>query len=749
MAESTVVLRQSSDRTKSVNISSGIFWAVCGLAMELGAGASSVGASAAAAGLGFDKAVWVYAGGAVGAALHGFPIGFQGLSSLLIAFVGGFIPKVRYRWLNNLVKGFVAAAASFFPRLAEYDSPAELLSGIILAITSAIFAVCISVLYGRVKLRGFDGADSGDNALAAVIAAAAFMTLGRLDYPLLNIGSITAGFLLLAGTQHAIGYAVGVAALFGLCASGSVDVICAGAVCLAAVLSGSLGSFGKITRGIGFVFFGCALILSAGADGNHWKTITEMIIAAALYMAVPQKLLARAESDRADNSAALMIKERLCFAAGAFSGVNNGLEAAADTLERRYTENISAIADKAADKICRSCPNNMVCWSRKYELFHGEFNRLVKLIRTGAELTELSLSPPVAAECINKGGVISGIKKAYEQYLSASGRQLRTRELRRIFSEQLSVMSGILNDMGNSAGRVKSGSRIAERKAEKVLRDCGLTDPCAFVTFTKGNRLRLEAYAGGELNTDREYLGELLIRALGRQLDLPEICTSGNRVRVTAVQMSVMSAEIGAFQLCKGKNRVCGDCYDSFTDPNGILYVILSDGMGSGSRARIDSAMVCTMTAKLIKSGISLPAVLETVNTSLMVKSADESFATLDICRLDLNNGDCTIYKAGAAASYIKCSDRLLRTALSSPPAGTGGRISLPAQRFHVSVGDIIIMTTDGAAIDEEWLSRELSAEHEPPAAPRELSERIARAARCRDSGREDDISIITLAIGR
>ena len=161
------------------------------------------------------------------------------------------------------------------------------------------------------------------------------------------------------------------------------------------------------------------------------------------------------------------------------------------------------------------------------------------------------------------------------------------------------------------------------------------------------------------------------------------------------------------------------------------------------------SALACSLTSRLIKSGISLSAVLETVNTSLMVKSADESFATLDICRIDLNSGEAVIYKAGAAATYIKSGDRMSRAVLSSQPIGSGGSVTVPAQKFHVTAGDIVVMTTDGAFLDEEWLSRELSRELPAKGGPQELSERIAHAARSAENGREDDISIITVVIGR
>lgn len=740
---------QRVPKTKVNSIVAGALWAAGGLLMELGAGTAAVNSSSLAAGVTGGSGIWIYAGGIAGALLHGFPDGFRGIGGLAIVLAGRLIPRAKQLWLRCAVQGMIAAAATFFPACSEFRQPSELLSGIISAMTAGIFAVCVLLLYERITMRGFDAADGGDCALATAVTGIAFMTLGRLDYPPCNIGRLLAGFLMLAAADRkgaANSAVLGVAAMFGLCASGCIDMAGAGVVCFAAVLSCCLSKFGKITRAVGFVFFGCTAILAGEIINGSWRIFAELAAAGAAYAVIPSQFLGGKESDRADNTAGLVLKERLCFAAGAISGVNSGLEAAADTLERRYSVSLPQVADKAADKCCRSCPNNMVCWGQKYELFHGEFNRLVKQLRSGGEISEQSMSPLAAAECVNRSGVISGIRRAYEQYLLTSGEQQHIKELRRIYTGHLSSVSEILTDLGNTAGKIRTGSRTAERRAEKVLRECGLKNPAAFVTFSKGGRMRLEAYGTGELKSEREYLGELLIRALGRELDLPEVSGSGGRLRITAAERALMSAEIGACQLCRGKNRVCGDCFDSFTDPSGALYIILSDGMGSGSRARIDSALACSMASRLIKSGISLSAALETVNTSLLVKSSDESFSTLDICRLDLNTGECVIYKAGAAATYIKCADRMLRAVLSSPPIGSGGRVTVPAQKFHVSPGDMIIMTTDGAVLDEDWLSRELSHEH---GTAQELSERIAHAARNSENGREDDISVVAVTVGR
>ncbi len=725
-------------------------WAAAGFALELATDSRSIaaGGAALAAGLGGQRCLYALGGAAFGALLHGFseiPVRF---AALVIVLVSRAIPKVENRIVGGVVSFFSAAMAVFFSRLAEAAEPSQLLLTFIAAVTAGTFACCVHILSDTMRLRGFDTSEVRDCTLGAVICALAAMSLAGLDYYGFNIGRLTAVTFLLALTSRRGLISVTVAglpALFGLCAAAPETGRGAAAMLLGAAMSCCLTKFGKLTRGIGFLCFASMGLLISGAQGEPWALFAEMLIAGAVFVFLPLEKFGMGESEFSDKTVAMMLRERLCFAADAIAGVSSGLNAAAETLERRYSASFDSIADDAADRVCKSCPNNMVCWGEKYEIFHTEFDRLVRQLRSGNVLTEMSMSPLAAEECIARSSVIKAVNDAYSHYLSVTADERRVRELRRIYTEQLASVHDILEDMGYVAGRGGGKNRTAEKRTEKALSDCGLKDPVAFISHDRRGRLLLEAYGSGELRTDKEFLGELLISALGSEMELPEVSTGGGRVRVTTTERTQFSAQIGAFQLCKGKNRVCGDCYDTFTDPHGQLYIILSDGMGSGSRARIDSALACSMLSKLLKSGISLGAALETVNTSLMVKSADESYATLDICRIDLNTGECMVFKAGASTTYIKCADRLVRASLSSPPAGTGGKLTVPAQRFTVGNGDIIIMTTDGAAVDEEWLSHELSIRSDP----HELSEKIARTARSAENGRVDDISVIAVAVGR
>ncbi len=725
-------------------------WAGAGFLLELAAdgGTAAVGGAALGAGLSGVKRLYAIGGAAFGALMHGFPEALPRLASLIIVMATQLIPELKHTLADGIMHFFSAALAIFFSRLATAAEPSQLVTVFVAALTAGVFALCVNMLLSTVRLRGFDYSEVRDCTLAIGVSALAFMTLAALDYPAVNIGRIAAGFVTLSFSARrglSAAAVVGIPAVFGICAANAAVGVGGAVIVLAAAASGCFTKYGKITRAIGFVFFGCTAALISGEDADTWKLFADMVIGGGLFAAIPIEKIGVCESDFADKTVAMMLRERLCFAADAIAGVSSGLNAAADTLDRRYCATLEQVAEDAADRACKNCPNSMVCWGEKYELFHAEFNRLVKLTRSGAELTEQSFSPVIAQECISRPVVLRAIKAAYARYQSAASDERRIRELRRIYTEQLSSVHDILEDMGYSAGRGGGKNRTAEKRAEKALEECGIKNPTAFISHDRRGRLMLEAYGSGELRTEKEYLGELLITALGTELELPEVSGNSDRLRITTVERTVYSAEIGVCQLSKGKNRICGDCYESFTDPSGTLYIILSDGMGSGSRARIDSALACSMLSKLLKSGISMGAALETVNTSLMVKSCDESFATLDICRIDLNTGECMVFKAGAATTYIKCADRLVRATLESPPAGTGGRLTVPAQRFTVGSGDIIIMATDGAVLDEKWLSHELSSK----TGAQEVSEKIARPARAAENGRVDDISVIAVAVGR
>lgn len=727
-----------------------VFWTVAGLLLELGSSAFSPAPSGAAlaAALSGRSGVCVILGGVVGAVLHGFPIAFSGLLALALVFALKLIPDPKNYRLRAAVRSAGAGAAVLASRLGQAGNATELLWVILAGLSAAAFAACVCLMTDSVRRRGFDVTDTRDCALVCVITTMAFISLGALDYPALNIGRLLLGaVLLIVSARQGLGMcaAVGISGILGLCAN-SPRIGAGGAIFAFAAVTGMVfARYGKIARAVGYVFLCVTAALVTEIDEGSWRILAEAAASGIVFVLVPMGRARIADGEFADASVSYMLRERLNFASDAISAIGAGLRSAAETLDRKYKISPSEIPERAAERCCRSCPNSMICWGKNYDLFSGEFERLTGLLRAGASgAEELTLSPDCAKLCVNPSGVTAAIAAEFSRYVSVKAGERRIRELRRIYVDQLEGVRDILRDMASAKNEVKCACRYqaAERRAEKVLRDAGVELPQAFVMFDRRGKLRFEAYGSTEPRFTYEYLGTLLSQTLGRELETPQLSGGGGRYRFTAVEKTLLTAKIGAYQIPRGTNRVCGDCYEYFTDAAGVLYVILSDGMGSGSRARVDSAMACSVLSKLIKCGVSMKTALEIVNTVLMVKSADESFATLDICRIDLNSGEGAVYKAGAATTYIKTEDKLVRASLASSPAGLGGQLTVPVQKFTVGKGDVIMMMTDGVIPDEQWLSRELSQRVEP----NELSERIAKAARM-DRLKDDDISVIALVM--
>lgn len=107
-----------------------------------------------------------------------------------------------------------------------------------------------------------------------------------------------------------------------------------------------------------------------------------------------------------------------------------------------------------------------------------------------------------------------------------------------------------------------------------------------------------------------------------------------------------------------------------FRTGSGRMVTVLSDGMGSGGRAAVDGAMAVGLTSRLIKAGFGADSVLRLVNSALMVKSGDESLATLDVASVDLFTGRLESLKAGAAVSLLRSMGRVSRIEKASLPVG-------------------------------------------------------------------------------
>lgn len=196
----------------------------------------------------------------------------------------------------------------------------------------------------------------------------------------------------------------------------------------------------------------------------------------------------------------------------------------------------------------------------------------------------------------------------------------------------------------------------------------------------------------------------------------------------------------------KDGQTLCGDQAAVFTVGD-TVYLLLCDGMGSGSEAHAEAAMTVRLLRQFLSAGVAPLPALKTLNTAMRLRcDACGSFTTVDLLAVQKQSGEASLYKYGAAASYCKMGGRVKRLAGRSLPAGLQGPGDAPEiTRITLPENGVLVLVSDGVtARGDEWL-QDLLAGWEGGAVHlltgRILSESDAHG------GREDDCAVLAVRL--
>ena len=157
----------------------------------------------------------------------------------------------------------------------------------------------------------------------------------------------------------------------------------------------------------------------------------------------------------------------------------------------------------------------------------------------------------------------------------------------------------------------------------------------------------------------------------------------------------------GTARAVKETETVSGDNFAFFEAGDADLVLALSDGMGSGEEAGRDSEAVVDMAESMMGAGLDAQMTVRLMNSAMAGERSGEGLPTLDLCCLDLYEGECAFLKAGAAASFIKRGSAVEKITGTALPLGAFGEAQVQPVKRSVSDGDYIVMMTDG--MTEGW----------------------------------------------
>ena len=201
----------------------------------------------------------------------------------------------------------------------------------------------------------------------------------------------------------------------------------------------------------------------------------------------------------------------------------------------------------------------------------------------------------------------------------------------------------------------------------------------------EGQRRRREEY---RMAVAQQY--GMLSRYLQRLADVLPLQLTPGQLRYR-VAVSVRSRE---------KNRADGDRCVAFPGVGPRFYILLCDGMGTGAPAAVEAARAAGLLKGMLTAGLPPGCALKSLNAQLLL-TGDTGAVTADLCEIRLDSGYASLYKWGAAPSYLIGRKTLRRIGSPGLPPGmelgsSGERIA----RLSLQKGQTLVLASDGITFD-------------------------------------------------
>jgi stage II sporulation protein E len=289
---------------------------------------------------------------------------------------------------------------------------------------------------------------------------------------------------------------------------------------------------------------------------------------------------------------------------------------------------------------------------------------------------------------------------------------------RQLVADQLSGVSQVMQDLAGEIKREGQELFMQEEQIRQALEELGLSIHTIDIVSLDAGNVEIEIihpYTRG-FDECRKIVAPLLSEILGETVEVKHelmLPDGDGYSKVSFGSAKEYEVDTGVAALAKGGDLLSGDSYSMKELGNGKFAVALSDGMGNGARARAESSTALDILQQLLQSGMEEKLAVKSLNSILMLRSADEMYATVDMALIDLYSAKTTFMKIGSSPSFIKRGDEVLSITASNLPVGILSEIDVDLVAASLQSGDMLIMMTDGiydapghAVNKEKWMKR-------------------------------------------
>ncbi len=436
---------------------------------------------------------------------------------------------------------------------------------------------------------------------------------------------------------------------------------------------------------------------------------------------------------------------RLQFAGGALKDIFKTVDEVASKLKKIDSPDFEKTLNEVEKDTCNGCSLRKHCWETAKEITAEDTLRLWGRIKSG--LTEKDI--PLKMNCLRPKSFEDSVKLHCKNYDDEKSADKRISEVRSVISDQFSAISDMLFDLCEEFEYEIHHDQKSAENIIMTMKNLGFHTVSCAASVDKLGRLSADIHIKGatDKTPNKMEILKALNTACNKNFDTPMISARDDEAFISITERPIFSVEIGISQIPEERGKLCGDSYKYFCDGKGKFVMVLSDGMGSGGRAAVDSAMASGLMSRMISSGFGYDCSLKIVNSSMLFKSTEESLATIDIATIDLFSGECELRKAGAAPTIIRKGSKAYKASSTSLPPGILREVGFDKTKISLKDGDILVMLSDGATTEgTKWIS-EMVTGWELCSAQKLADDIALKARRRRSDGHSDDITVFTAII--
>ena len=658
-------------------------------------------------------------------------------------------------WFMPAVAGFASLFVGFLVYCESGWSVAELIrigSDATLALGCAFFyRTALSPWSGRLNLES----ETVHTVSVLILLASLLVSLAKIEvFGALSLGRSAAALIVFLAAYKGgagMGCASGVALGLAMDAASGGAPIFAAAFGLCGLVAGVFSGGSRLMLAVVFVLVDAAAAAVALHTDAVPKILFEVFLASVVFIILPASTVSRLSAllpEHMRGGGAVRAREytrrRVEQAAEAFSELYDAAQIAAESAVD--TDNQAVIFARTADSACRSCERAQKCWQESYNATRDALNNVTPVIMRRGRLEAADLPDYFADECVNLDGFVAAGN--YELRAFLFRRQLKNRlrgtmdTAMNRYNEVSAILTGISTELGD-------GVRLEpelESKLRKYLQSQGFVTEVA-VFRDIGGRLHAEL-SGAELHAftrDRAWLDKISI-VLGVRLCVPE--KRPRSARLELLEAEPLAAMLGVSRRSRHDGAISGDTGSFFKTEEGVLYVVLSDGMGSGEGAAKTSAEAVRILEKFIGAGVAPETSIRMLSDIMLLRNeAETDCATVDLACVNLFSGEVRILKYGAAPSYVKVGGSVRRIEGTSFAAGLASPKDAPDDvRMVLKAGAFAVIISDGALTTQDDTALVRLISEYAGSEPRELARAIVEAARVRGAS-EDDVTAIVIRL--